>query len=102
MVQEPPGTKHERRLYPDSAAWFIVLEGQIRVRGRKARPHLRDYQCDERLVCVRARADAALVEVVGGAPAIRYEVTSGPSSTPVYEKKPSEAPKGTAVYSRHA
>src|SRR5688572_22701660 len=30
MVQEPPGTKHERWLYPDSATWFAVLEGEIR------------------------------------------------------------------------
>src|SRR4029453_3499041 len=36
MVQEPPGTKHERRLYPDSAAWFVVLEGRIRFEVEKA------------------------------------------------------------------
>ena len=35
MVQEPAGTKHERRLYPDSAAWFIVLEGRIRFEVEK-------------------------------------------------------------------
>jgi hypothetical protein len=34
------------------------------------------------------------LEVVGSTPAIRYEVTSGPSSTPVYEKRPSQPAKG--------
>ena len=32
--------------------------------------------------------------MVGSAPAIRYEVTLGPSSTPVFEKKPATTPKG--------
>ena len=35
LVQEPPGTKHERRMYPDSAAWFAVLEGEIRFEVEK-------------------------------------------------------------------
>src|SRR3990170_4867624 len=30
LVQEPVGTKHERRMYPDSASWFVVLDGEIR------------------------------------------------------------------------
>jgi mannose-6-phosphate isomerase-like protein (cupin superfamily) len=32
--------------------------------------------------------------VIGNEPAIRYEVTAGPSSTPIYEKRPAETPKG--------
>src|SRR3990170_7242910 len=36
LVQEPAGTKHARRLYPDSAAWFAVLEGEIRFEVEKA------------------------------------------------------------------
>jgi mannose-6-phosphate isomerase-like protein (cupin superfamily) len=34
------------------------------------------------------------IEVTGAAPAIRYEVTLGPASTPVFEKKPSTTPSG--------
>ena len=30
LVQDPAGTKLERRMYPDSAAWFAVLEGEMR------------------------------------------------------------------------
>src|SRR5262245_10094836 len=29
LVQEPPGTTHARKLYPDSPAWWAVLEGRI-------------------------------------------------------------------------
>src|SRR5688572_33349773 len=35
LVQEQTGTKHERRMYPDSAAWFAVLEGEIRFEVEK-------------------------------------------------------------------
>ena len=35
LVQEPAGTKHERRMYPDSASWFAVLEGEIRFEVEK-------------------------------------------------------------------
>ena len=59
LVQEPPGTKHERRLYPDSAAWFAVLEGEIRFEVEKAGSHVRNDQRDERVVCVRPRAPSA-------------------------------------------
>jgi mannose-6-phosphate isomerase-like protein (cupin superfamily) len=30
IVQEPAGTKHERKLYPDSPAWWTVIDGRIR------------------------------------------------------------------------
>ncbi len=30
LVQEPAGTSHARKLYPDSPAWWAVLDGRIR------------------------------------------------------------------------
>ena len=36
FVQDPVGTKYERRMYPDSAAWFAVLEGEMRFEVEKA------------------------------------------------------------------
>ena len=94
MIQEPAGTKHERRLYPDSATWFVVFEGNIRFEVE--RPDRTFEQIDATrgsYVFVPERMLHSL-EVVGGEPAIRYEVTSGPSSTPVFEKLPSETPPG--------
>ena len=35
MVQDAVGTKYERRMYPDSAAWFAVLEGEMRFEVEK-------------------------------------------------------------------
>ena len=29
LVQEPAGTTHARKLYPDSPAWWAVLDGRI-------------------------------------------------------------------------
>jgi mannose-6-phosphate isomerase-like protein (cupin superfamily) len=94
MVQEPPGTKHERKLYPDSDAWWVVLEGSIRFEIEKA---------DGGFEIINARKGSFVfaperllhsLEVIGNEPAIRYEVTAGPSSTPIYEKRPAQTPKG--------
>jgi len=94
MVQEPPGTKHDRRLYPDSAAWFVVLDGQIRFEVEKPDQTFEVINATKgSYVFVPERLLHSL-EVVGSTPAIRYEVTSGPRSTPVFEKRPADAPKG--------
>lgn len=94
LVQEPVGTKHERRMYPDSAAWFAVLEGEIRFEVEKSDRSFEVINATKgSYVFVPERLLHSL-EVVGAAPAIRYEVTLGPSSTPVFEKKPQTAPKG--------
>jgi mannose-6-phosphate isomerase-like protein (cupin superfamily) len=96
MVQEMPGARHERRLYPDSAAWFIVMEGQIQFEIEKP-----DRTFD---IIVATKGSYVFVpermlhafEVTGSGPAIRYEVTAGPSSTPVFAARPStEPPPGT-------
>jgi mannose-6-phosphate isomerase-like protein (cupin superfamily) len=36
LVQEPAGTTHVRKLYPDSPACWAVLEGRIRFEVEKA------------------------------------------------------------------
>jgi len=95
MVQEPAGFRHERKLYPDSAAWFIVLEGQIRFEVEKPDRTFETINATKGSYVFVPERMLHSLEVIGGAPAIRYEVTSGPSSTPVYEKKPADAPKGT-------
>ena len=86
LVQEPAGTKHERRMYPDSAAWFAVLEGEIRFEVEKPDRTFEIINATKgSYVFVPERLLHSL-EVVGTVPAIRYEVTLGPSSTPVFEK----------------
>ena len=88
------GTKYERRMYPDSATWFAVLEGEIRFEVEKADRTFEIINATKgSYVFVPERLLHSL-EVIGSAPAIRYEVTLGPASTPVFEKKPATAPKG--------
>ena len=98
MVQEPPGTKHERKLYPDSAAWWAILEGSIRFEIEKA---------DGGFEIINARKGSFVfaperllhsLEVIGNESAIRYEVTAGPSSTAVYEKRPVGNAPGRGVH----
>lgn len=94
LVQEPVGVRHERRMYPDSAAWFAVLEGEIRFEVEKGDRTFEVINATKgSYVFVPERLLHSL-EIVGGGPAIRYEVTLGPSSTPVFERKPETTPKG--------
>jgi len=94
FVQEPVGTKHERHMYPDSASWFAVLEGEIRVEVEKSDRTFDVINATKGSYVFVPERLLHSVEVVGTAPAIRYEVTLGPSSTPVFEKKPASTPKG--------
>src|SRR3989338_4038811 len=83
LVQEPVGTKHERRMYPDSATWFAVLEGEIRFEVEKPDRTFETINATKgSYVFVPERLLHSL-EVVGAAQAIRYDVTLGPRSTPV-------------------
>ena len=93
MVQEPPGTKYERRMYPDSAAWFTVLDGQIRFEVEKADKSFEVINATKGSYVFVPERLLHSVEVTGNTPALRYEVTSGPSSTPVFEKPPAQAQK---------
>ncbi len=94
MVQEPAGTRHERKLYPDSASWFIILDGQIRFEVEKPDRTFEIIDATKGSYVFVPERMLHSLEVVGGSPAIRYEVTAGPSSTPVYEKRPADTPKG--------
>jgi len=94
MVQEPSGTRYDRKMYPDSASWFVVLEGQIHVEIEKADGTYESIDATKGSYVFIPERLLHSLEVVGGVPAIRYEVTSGPSSTAVYERKPAAAQKG--------
>jgi mannose-6-phosphate isomerase-like protein (cupin superfamily) len=95
MVQEPAGTKYERRMYPDSAAWFVVLDGRIRFEVEKGDRTFAIIEATKGSYVFVPERMLHSLEVVGPEPAIRYEVTSGPRSTPIYEMRPASAPKGT-------
>ena len=81
-------------MYPDSAAWFVVLDGQIRFEVEKADKSFEVIDATKgSYVFVPERLLHSL-EVMGSTPAIRYEMTNGPSSTPIFEKRPAQAQKG--------
>jgi mannose-6-phosphate isomerase-like protein (cupin superfamily) len=95
MVQEPPGTRHARKLYPDSAAWFVVMEGEIRFEVEKPDRTFETINATKGSYVFVPERMLHSFEVTGTVPAIRYEVTSGPLSTPVYESRPAgDAPTG--------
>jgi oxalate decarboxylase/phosphoglucose isomerase-like protein (cupin superfamily) len=93
VVQEPVGTNHQRRLYPDSPAWWAVLDGQIRFEVEKP---------DRTFETIEARKGSYVFvpermlhawQVIGDRPAITFEVTLA-SATPIYPERPSQATDG--------
>ena len=65
-------------MYPDSAAWFAVLEGEIRFEVEKTDRTFEIINATKGSYVFVPERLLHSVEVVGAAPAIRYEVTLGP------------------------
>jgi mannose-6-phosphate isomerase-like protein (cupin superfamily) len=87
LVQEPRGTTHARKLYPDSPAWWAVLEGRIRFEVEKPDRTFDVFEATKgSYVFVPERMLHAFA-VVGELPAITFEVTLA-SATPVYPDRP--------------
>ena len=96
MVQEPSGTKHERRLYPDSAAWFIVLEGRIRFEVEKPDRSFATVEATKGSYVFVPERMLHSFEVMGrrAGDSIRSDLRTR-RRHPVFEKRPADAPKGT-------
>ena len=95
MIQEAPGSKYARRLFPDSPAWWVVVEGRIRFEIEQPGGGFETVEATKgSYVFVNERMVHSL-EVIGDQPAIRFEVTLY-AATPVFEEKPAVAP-GAAV-----
>ena len=93
LVQEPAGTTHARKLYPDSPAWWAVLDGRIRFEVEKPDRTFEVFEATKgSYVFVPERMLHAFA-VVGDLPAISFEVTLA-SATPVYPDRPATAPPG--------
>jgi mannose-6-phosphate isomerase-like protein (cupin superfamily) len=93
LVQEPAGTKHERKLYPDSPAWWAVLDGRIRFEVEKPDRTFDVFEATKGSYVFVPERMLHSFEVVGSAPAVTFEVTLA-SATPVYPEKPTKAQAG--------
>jgi mannose-6-phosphate isomerase-like protein (cupin superfamily) len=87
MIQEPVGTRHERRLYPDSPAWWAVLEGRIRFEIERPDGTFDIFEATKGSYVWVPERFLHSFEVVGDEPAIRFEVTLA-LATPIFEKRP--------------
>lgn len=93
LVQEAAGTRHERQLYPDSPAWWVVLDGRIRFEVEKPDRSFEVLEATKgSYVFVPERMLHSFV-VAGDQPAISFEVTLA-SATPVLAERPATAQPG--------
>jgi mannose-6-phosphate isomerase-like protein (cupin superfamily) len=93
LVQDPPGAKRERQLYPDSPAWWAVLEGRIRFEVERPDRSFEVFEAAKGAYVFVPERMLHAFEVVGTQAAIRFEVTLA-SATPVYPDRPAQAAPG--------
>ena len=90
LVQEPVGARHERKLYPDSPAWWAVLDGRIRFEVEKPDRSFETFEAAKGSYVFVPERMLHSFEVVGDQPATSFEVTLA-SATPVYPVRPAKA-----------
>jgi mannose-6-phosphate isomerase-like protein (cupin superfamily) len=93
LVQEPVGAKHDRKLYPDSPAWWAVIDGRIRFEVEKPDRTFETIEASKGSYVFVPERMLHSFEVIGNGPATTFEVTLA-SATPVYPEKPAKAQPG--------
>jgi mannose-6-phosphate isomerase-like protein (cupin superfamily) len=93
VISAPPGARVERHLHPDAPKWWVVQEGAIRfeIEGLDGKWETIKARKGSYVFAPERRLHS--LEVVGAAPAIRFEVTLA-HATSVYEQSPAHKPAG--------
>jgi mannose-6-phosphate isomerase-like protein (cupin superfamily) len=88
-IYSPPGSKVSRRLHPDTRAWWVVMDGQIRFEIENQQPVVARKGS---MVQVPPQTIYSM-ETMGGQPALRFEAGIAKAKT-LYPKdvKPPELP----------
>jgi len=97
MVQQPPGSKYERRMYADSPAWWAVLEGRIDFEIERPDGTFEKIEAWKGSYVFAPERLLHSLEVVGDKPAIRFEVTLA-GATPVFARRPKAPVDGSTEY----
>jgi mannose-6-phosphate isomerase-like protein (cupin superfamily) len=87
MIQEAPGSKYARRMFADSPAWWVVVEGRIRFEIEQPEGGFEIVEATQGSYVFVPERIVHSLEVIGDQPAIRFEVTLY-SATPVFVEKP--------------
>ena len=97
MIQQPPGSRYERRLYADSPAWWAVLEGRIDFEIERPDGTFEKIAARRGSYVFAPERLLHSLEVVGDKPAIRFEVSLA-GATPVFEQRPTPAGDRSTEY----
>jgi len=97
VISAAPGSKLARRLYPDSPAWWVVQEGQIRFEIEAENGRMQVIEARKGSYVFAPERHLHGLEVIGERPAIRLEVTLA-QATPVFETKPEGVGDGEVRY----
>lgn len=97
MIQDTPGSRYARRLYTDSPAWWVVLQGRIRFEIEQPEGGFEVFEATKGSYVFAPERLLHSLEVLGDKPAIRFEVTLY-SATPVFEEKPASLDRANIEY----
>ena len=97
MVQEAPGSKYPRRMFADSPAWWVVVEGRVRFEIEQPDGSFETIEATKGSYVFVPERMVHSLEVIGDQPAIRFEVTLY-AATPVFAEKPSVSPGAAIEY----
>ena len=97
MIQQPPGSRYERRMYADSPAWWAVLEGRIDFEIEQPNGTFKKIAARKGSYVFAPERLLHSLEVAGNKPAIRFEVTLA-GATPVFEERPEARAGASSEY----
>ncbi len=95
VISARPGARVARHLHPDSPEWWVVQEGRIRFEIEHPAGRFQTIEARKGSYVFAPERHLHGLEVIGDAPAIRFEVTLR-DATPVWETRPETAPAGIA------
>ncbi len=97
VISAAPGSKVARHLHPDAPEWWVVQRGRIRFEVETAEGKFQTIDAGKGAYVYAPERHLHSLEVIGGEPAIRFEVTLS-ESTSVWETPPAAGKKGDVEY----
>src|SRR5437588_617018 len=94
VISAAPGSKVARHLHSDAPEYWVVQEGRLRFEIEDPPGKFQTFDAGKGALVFAPERHLHSIEVIGAEPGIRFQVALA-DSTPVFESKPAEAPKGT-------
>ena len=93
VISSAPGSKVARHLHSDAPEYWVMQQGRIRFEIEDPPGKFQTFEAGTGALVFAPERHLHSLEVIGSEPAIRFQLALA-DSTPVFESKPAETPKG--------